>query len=128
MSSACGNCQAESQARASDLTQFTYKSFNHSISRLSYVHSSRTTDESLLFRPFTFFLLNTKTLSLALDLSKCNTHTHTLLVDLPMHFDFPGRKCMHQSLSLSLSLFPFAKTGWIQIRPEWNSGKNVSSI
>ena len=52
MSSACGNCQAESQALASDLTQFTYKSFNHSISRVSYVHSSRTTDESLRFRPF----------------------------------------------------------------------------
>ena len=37
---------------------------------------------------------------------------------------------MHVSLSLflSLSLFTFAKTVWIQIRPEWNSGKNVSSI
>ena len=33
-----------------------------------------------------------------------------------------------QSLSLFLSLFTFAKTVWIQIRPEWNSGKNVSSI
>ena len=32
------------------------------------------------------------------------------------------------SLSLFLSLFTFAKTVWIQIRPEWNSGKNVSSI
>ena len=32
---------------------------------------------------------------------------------------------MHQSLfSLSLHL----KTGWIQIRPEWNSGKNALSI
>ena len=50
MSSVCGNCQLESQARASDVTQFTYKSFNHSISRVFYVHSSRTTDESLLLR------------------------------------------------------------------------------
>ena len=32
------------------------------------------------------------------------------------------------SLSLFLSLFTFAKTIWIQIRPEWNSGKNVSLI
>ena len=32
------------------------------------------------------------------------------------------------SLSLFLSLFTFAKMVWIQIRPEWNSGKNVSSI
>ena len=30
--------------------------------------------------------------------------------------------------SLSLTLFTFAKTAWIHIRPEWNSGKNVSSI
>ena len=66
---------------------------------------------------------------------KKNTHTHThthlslslsLLADPPMHFDFPERMCMHQSLSLSLSLFTFAKTVWIQIRPERNSGKNVS--
>ena len=35
---------------------------------------------------------------------------------------------MYQSLSLFLSLFTFAKTVWIQIRPECNSGKNVSSI
>ena len=49
-----------------------------------------------------------------------------LLVDLSMHFDFPERMCMYQSLSLTL--FTFAKTAWIQIRPEWNSGKNVSSI
>ena len=33
-----------------------------------------------------------------------------------MHFDFPERMCMYQSLSLSL--FTFAKTFWIQIRPE----------
>ena len=59
-------------------------------------------------------------LSLSLSLS--------LLVDLSMHFDFPERMCMYQSLSLFLSLFTFAKTVWIQIRPDWNSGKNVSSI
>ena len=43
-----------SQARAYYVTQFTYKSekptdLNYSISRVSYVHSSRTTDESLHF-------------------------------------------------------------------------------
>ena len=45
---------AVSQARAYYVTQFTYKSekptdLNCSISRVSYVHSSRTTDESLHF-------------------------------------------------------------------------------
>ena len=45
---------AVSQARAYYVTQFTYKSeqptdLNYSISRVSYVHSSRTTDESLHF-------------------------------------------------------------------------------
>ena len=48
-----------------------------------------------------------------------------------MHFDFPERICVHHqslSLSLSLSLFTFVKTAWIQIRFDWNSGKNVSSI
>ena len=33
---------------------------------------------------------------------------------------------MHVPVSLFLSLFTFAKTFWIEIRPEWNSGKNVS--
>ena len=52
MSSACGIRQVESQARAYYATRFTYKSekptdLNYSISRVSYVHSSRTTDESL---------------------------------------------------------------------------------
>ena len=42
---------------------------------------------------------------------------------------FPkGCACTSQSLSLFLSPFTLAKTVWIQIRPEWNSGKNVSSI
>ena len=55
---------------------------------------------------------------------KKNTHLSlslslSLLVNLSMHFDFPERMCMNQSLSLSL--FTFAKTVWIQIRPEWNS-------
>ena len=40
---------------------------------------------------------------------------------------FPkGSACT--SLPLFLSEFTFAKTVWIQIRPEWYSGKNVSSI
>ena len=60
-------------------------------------------------------------------------HTHnslsvSLLVNPPMHFDFPERMCMHQSLSLSFSLFTFAIMVWIKIRPEWNPGKNVSSM
>ena len=64
---------------------------------------------------------------------KKNTHISlSLLVDLSMYFDFPKRMCMYQSLSeslpLFLSLFIFAKTAWIQIRPEWNSGKNFSSV
>ena len=131
--------------------------FNYSISRVSYVHSSRTTDESLHFWKSKYFRkpkrirapMPTSTSKQSLkDLSYdqilfakiCRrnfeirrrvlrvkkwrnserTHTH---LDPPMHFDFPERMCMHQSLSLSLSLFTFAKTVWIQIRPEWNSGK-----
>ena len=35
---------------------------------------------------------------------KKNTHTRISLADPPMHFDFPERMCMHQSLSLSFSL------------------------
>ena len=36
---------------------------------------------------------------------KKNTHLSlSLLVDLSMHFDFPERMCMYQSLSLSLSI------------------------
>ena len=65
---------------------------------------------------------------------KKNTHlslslslTLSLLVDLSMHFDFPEMMCMYQSLSLSLSIY-ICKNVWIQIRPEWNSRKNVSSI
>ena len=123
---------------------------NYSISRVSYVHSSRTTDESLHFR--------IKMLSYSLHLHECRLrfpvyiviqslkdisynqifffkdlretlkyvdefselkkrmtklkreHTHTslslsLLVDPPMHFDFPKRMCMHQSPSLFFSLY-----------------------
>ena len=63
MSSACGIRLVESQARAHYVTQFTYKSekstdLNYSISRVSYVHSSRTTDESLHY----LVLQKTKTL------------------------------------------------------------------
>ena len=52
MSSACGIRLVESQARAYYVTQFTYNSekptdLNYSISRVSYVHPSRTTVESL---------------------------------------------------------------------------------
>ena len=41
-----------------------------------------------------------------------------------------SRKGVHVPVSLSFSdsPFTFAKTVWIQIRPECNSGKNVSSI
>ena len=52
MSSDCGIRQVESQARAYYVTQFTYKSQKstdliYSLNRVSYVHSPRTTDESL---------------------------------------------------------------------------------
>ena len=52
MSSACGIRLVKSQARAYYVTQFTYKSekstdLNYSIRRVSYVHLSRITDESL---------------------------------------------------------------------------------
>ena len=49
MSSACGIRQVESQARAYYVTQFTYKSFKlfDKPGLQYYVHSSRTTDESL---------------------------------------------------------------------------------
>ena len=65
-SSACGNCQVESQARACYcysmyLQVVKVPLFNYSISQVSYVHSSRTTDESLHFR----LLQKTKTLSRA---------------------------------------------------------------
>ena len=68
---ACGIRLVESQARAYYVTQFTYKSekstdLNYSLSRVSYVHSPRTTDESLHY-----FVLPSeiKTLSLALPTS-----------------------------------------------------------
>ena len=60
-------------------------------------------------------------LSLSLSLSL------SLLVDLSMHLIFP-KGCACTSLFSFLSLFTFAKTVWIQIRPEWNSRMNVSSI
>ena len=47
----------------------------------------------------------------------------SLLVDLSMHFDFPERMCMYQSLSLSLSIY-ICKNG---LDPD-QTGKNVSSI
>ena len=54
-------------------------------------------------------------LSLSLYLSICRC---TLI--------FPkGCACTNVPVSLSFSLFTFAKTVWIQIRHEWNSGKNV---
>ena len=56
MSSTCGIRLVESQARAHYVTHFT--DLNYSISRVSYVHSSRTTDESLHY----FVLQKTKTL------------------------------------------------------------------
>ena len=161
MSSACGNCLA----RACYDTQFTYKSFNYSISRVSYVHSSRTTDESLHFtvlpchlrkcrlprlycntvsaydqislqRSTRNFEIRRQVLSQKNDeIKKKKTHTHTcisLSLYLPIRRCTPERMCMHQSLSLSLSLSLCLhlqkRFGWIQIRPEWNSGKNVSPI
>ena len=62
MSSACGTRQVESQARAYYVTQFTYKSLkstdlNYSINRVSYVHSPRTTDESLHYFVLPFQLI-----------------------------------------------------------------------
>ena len=51
----------------------------------------------------------------------------SLLVDLLITLIFP-KGCACTSLSLFLSPFTFAKTVWIQIRPKWNSGNNVSSI
>ena len=78
MSSACGNCQAESQARASDLTQFTCKSLNLSISRVSYVHWSRTTDESLLLRSSFRIPKRFRLLSICANAEfDCNTATRT---------------------------------------------------
>ena len=35
---------------------------------------------------------------------------------------------MHAPVPPPLSLITFAKMVWIQIKPKWNSGKNVSSI
>ena len=63
---------------------------------------------------------------------KKNTHLSlsislSLLVDLLMHFDFPKRMCMYQSLSLSLSIY-ICKNGFDPDQTEWNSGKNFSSI
>ena len=53
---------------------------------------------------------------------KKNTYLSlSLLVDLSMHFDFP-RNNVHVPVSLSFSLHLHLQ------KPEWNSGKNVSSI
>ena len=148
--------------------------FNYSISRVSCVHSSRTTDESDYGYPFV--LQKTKTLSIALHLRKCRPqlpvfiviqspkdisyaqifckdlhetlkyvdefselkndeiqkeHTHT---PLSLYLSICGCTLIFlkgyacTSLPLSFSLFKFSKTVWIQIRPEWNSIKNVSSF
>ena len=53
MSSACGNCQVESQARATVtllnvLTSRKVHLFNYSISQVSYVHSPRTRTQFIL--------------------------------------------------------------------------------
>ena len=64
------------------------------------------------------------------EIQKEHTHTHiSLSLSLYLsirrwnvYFDVPA------PVSLSLSLSTFANTVWIQIRPEWYSGKNVSSI
>ena len=180
MSSACGIRQVESQARAYYVTRFTYKSLkstdlNYSISRVSCLHSSRTTDESLHYfvlpseyqnafarypadfefqlilylRPSNFGYRDCTQELKPLDISydqifflqrstqnfeirrrvpreKTNwwnskrTHTH---ISLPLYllihrcnfyFDVPA--------PVSLSLFTFANTVWIQIRREWYSG------
>ena len=142
--------------------------FNYSISRVSYVQSSRTTDESLHFtvlpchlrkcrRPVyiviqdisydqNFLQRSTRnfeirrqvlrvkikwrnskrahtraSLSLSLSLSTCRSADALWF----------SRKDVHEPVSLSLSLslcLHLQKTVWIQIRPEWNSGKNVSPI
>ena len=54
MSSACGIRQVESQARAYYVTQFTYKT---DLNYFSYVHSPRTTDESLHYFVLPFQLI-----------------------------------------------------------------------
>ena len=67
-------------------------------------------------------------------MTKFKKNTHLSL--LPLYLSicrcsliFPkGCHCACTSLSLFLSEFTFAKTVGIQIRPEWYSGKNVSSI
>ena len=125
--------------------------FNYSISQVTYVHSSRTTNKSLYFR----LLQKTKTLSRAnadfdfqtatqghlvrsdffckdlqtkiwiLRVKKLRnserTHTHTRArTHTPRSADalWFSRKDVHAPVpppSLSLSLFTFAKTVWIQI-------------
>ena len=77
MSSACGIRLVESQARAYYVTQFTYKSekstdLNYLISRVSYVHSSRTTDESLHY--FVLPSENQNVFSLALPTSNSSLY------------------------------------------------------
>ena len=123
MSSACGIHQVESQARAYYVTQFTYKSykftdFNYSISRVSYVHSPRTTDESLHY-----FVLPSENQALQLILySRIETAKHLVRSDsfakIYTNFEIRRRvprvkiqqkltkfsKNTHTHLSLSLSL------------------------
>ena len=91
---------AVSQARAYYVTQFTYKSekptdLNYSISRVSYVHSSRTTDESL---HFSFFLQKTKTLSLALPTSNSSLYCIQEMKPLDISCDQIFCKDIHKTL------------------------------
>ena len=136
--------------------------FNYSISRVSYLHSSRTTDESLHFTVLpchlrkcrlTVYIVIQSLKDISYDQNflqrstrnfeirrqvlrvkkmtkfKKNTHTHlSLSLFTCWSADALPKGCACTSLSLSFSLFTFAKTVWIQIIPEWNSGKNVSPI
>ena len=95
MSSACGIRQVVSQARAYYVTQFTYKSekptnLSYSISRVSYVHSSWTTDS--------FFLQKTKTLSLALATSNSSLYCTQELKPLDISYDQIFCKDLHKTL------------------------------
>ena len=78
MSSACGSCQVESQARACYVTQFTYKLSRKKIQMRILLRASYLTSDNWWISTLSFFLQKTKTLSLALHLRKCRLQCNTV--------------------------------------------------
>ena len=128
MSSLCGIRQVESQAHAYYVTQFTYKSekstdLNCSISRVSYVHSSRLPMNDY---NISFLLQKARSADFEFQLilySRVETARHLVRLDFfckNLHKTLNLSLSCSLSLSLSLSLFTYTtcyqslQTVWIQ--------------